>query len=374
MGVREMKKLLAVSLALALSLSVLAGCSSSKEANIKESAGTNTSTTETNIAKMGIGHITSIAKSKDLGTDKDGNDVLPVGQVDTVIVAAAFDKDGKVVKVTIDNAQTKVEFNKDLTLKSDPNAEYKTKVELKEDYGMIKASSIKKEWYQQAEALGNWMVGKTIDEIKGMKTKAKDEAHPAVPDVPELTSSVTITVQDYIAALEEAYNNAVEVKGAETLGLGHIISIGKSKGLGTSADGKEVLPLAQVDTIMAATAFDKDGKVVHTIIDNAQTKVEFDNQGKVTTDKNGEFKTKVELKEDYGMIKASSIKKEWYQQAEALGNWMAGKTIDEIKGMKTKAKDEAHPAVPDVPELTSSVTISVEGYIAAVEEAFANAK
>jgi hypothetical protein len=380
MGVKNMKKAVAVSLALALSVSVLAGCSSkaaSKNGSEETSAAagqTNTVAAETSIAKIGLGHITSIAKSADLATNKDGKEVLPVGQVDTVIVAAAFDKDGKVVKVTIDNAQTKVEFNKDLTLKSDPKAEYKTKVELKEDYGMIVASSIKKEWYQQAEALGNWMVGKTIDEIKGMKTKAKDESHPAVPDVPELTSSVTISVEDYVAAVEEAYNNAVEVKGAETLGLGHIVSIEKSKGLGTDKDGKEALPFAQVDTIMAAAAFDKDGKVAHTIIDNAQTKVEFDNQGKVTTDKNGEFKTKVELKEDYGMVVASSIKKEWYQQAEALGNWMAGKTIDEIKGMKTKAKDEAHPAVPDVPELTSSVTISVEGYIAAVEEALANAK
>ncbi len=30
----------------------------------------------------------------------------------------------------------------------------------------------------------------------------------------------------------------------------------------------------------------------------------------MTTDKNGEFKTKVELGDEYGMIKASSIKKQ----------------------------------------------------------------
>ena len=218
------------------------------------------------------------------------------------------------------------------------------------------------------------MVGKTVDEIKGMKVKSKDEAHPAVPDVPELTSLVTITVQDYIAALEEAYNNAVEVAaGGDKLGLGHNVSIGKSAGLGKDAEGNEVLPLAQVDTVMAATLFDKDGKVVATLIDNAQTKVQFDKEGKVTN-RDAEFKTKVELKEDYGMKKASQIKKEWYEQAAALGEWMEGKTVDEIKGMKVKAKDEAHPAVPDVPELTSSVTISVENYIDAVAEALENAK
>jgi uncharacterized protein YuzE len=392
MGEKVMKKSLSILVALAVSVGVFAGCSAKTEAPKTEPTKETTTTTEpaketteepaketpaaedTAIVKMGIGHITAIGKSKDLGTDAEGKEVLPLGQVDTVIVAAAFDKDGKVVKVTIDNAQTKVEFNKDLTLKSDTNAEYKTKLELKDEYGMIKASSIKKEWYQQSEALGQWMIGKTAEEIKGMKTKKKDDAHPAVPDVAELTSSVTVSVEDYLGALEEAYNNAVEVKGAVTLGLGHNIAIGKSKGLGKDADGKEVLPLAQVDTVITATAFDKDGKVAGVIIDNAQTKIEFDKTGKVTTDKNGEFKTKVELKEGYGMIKASSIKKEWFEQADALGKWMVGKSVDEIKGMKTKKKDDAHPAVPDVAELTSSVTVSVQDYIAAVAEASANAK
>jgi uncharacterized protein YuzE len=385
-----MKKSLSILVALSLSIGVLAGCSAKTETPKTEPTKETTTepaketTTEpaketpaaedSAIVKMGIGNLTSIKKSKDLGTDAEGKEVLPLGQVDTVIVAAAFDKDGKIVKVTIDNAQTKVEFNKDLTLKSDPKAEYKTKLELKDEYGMLKASGIKKEWYQQADALGQWMIGKTVEEVKAMKTKQKDEEHPAVPDIAELTSSVTISVQDYVGALEEAYKNAVEVKGAVKLGLGHNIAIGKSKGLGKDADGKEVLPLAQVDTVMAATAFDKDGKVAGIIIDNAQTKIEFDKTGKVTTDRKGEFKTKVELKEGYGMIKASTIKKEWFEQADALGKWMVGKSVDEIKGMKVKAKDEAHPAVPDVAELTSSVTISVEHYIAAAAEASVNAK
>lgn len=356
-----MKKLITVVITICMMVGVLAGC------------GTKTAEA-TDIVKIGLGHVTSIDSSKDLGTDKDGKEVLPVGQVDTIIVAAAFDKDGKVVKVSIDDAQTKVEFNKDLSLKSDPKAELQTKVEKKEAYGMAKASSIKKEWYQQAEALGNWMIGKTVADIKAVKTKKKDDSHPAVPDVPELTSSVTMTIQDFIAALEEAYTNAVEVKGAVKLGLGHNISIASSKALGKDKDGKEVLPVAQVDTVMAATAFDKDGKVAGTIIDTAQTKINFDNQGKVTSDRKAEYKTKLELKDAYGMVKASSIKKEWYQQAEALGKWMVGKSIDDIKAMKTMKKDDSHPAVPDVPELKSSVTVSVQDYIAAVVEASANAK
>lgn len=377
-----MKKIVSFLLILVLMLSLTVGCAKkadptpTPETPNNETPNNETpdnTTSEEGIVKLGIGQLTSIASSKDLG-EKDGKEVLPVGQVDTVIVAAGFDKDGKVVSVSIDNAQTKVNFDKALQVTSDLNAVIKSKVELKEDYGMIVASKIQKEWFEQAAALEQWMVGKTVEEIKAMKVKEVDANHPAVPDVPELTSLVTMSIQDYVAALEEAYTNAVDANGATKVGLGINTSIKSSKGLGTDKDGKEVLPLAQVDTIMSASAFDADGKVVATIIDNAQTKVAFDNTGKVTTDKNAEFKTKLELKEEYGMIKGSAIKKEWFEQSQALSQWMAGKTIDEIKAMKVVEKDPAHPSVPDVPELTSLVTISVEGYIAAVEKSFHNAK
>ena len=368
-------KLLSTLLVALLLLSLLAGCGSNKKdgpgASVKPSASANTNASngaaadaQGTIAKIGLGTVTSIGKSK----DKDGEKGA-VGQVDTIIVAAGFDKDGKVVKINIDTAQTKVEYSADLQLVSDVNGELKTKVELGDEYGMKKASSIGKEWYEQAKELGDWMVGKSIDEIKSMKTKAKDDSHPAVPDEAVLTSSVTVSVEGYIAAVEKAFNNAVEVQnGAEKLGLGHSISIAKSKGL----DGDKT-PAAQVDTTLVVGAFDKDGKVAGTIIDTAQTKIDFDKDGKVTSDKTAAFKTKVELGADYGMVKASTIGKEWFEQAEALGNWMVGKSIDEIKGMKTINKDASHPAVPDEADLTSSVTVSVEKYISGIEEAFTKA-
>ncbi|OPA74246.1 hypothetical protein BVG16_24265 [Paenibacillus selenitireducens] len=373
-----MKKMLSILLVSMVAISMLAGCGAKESSTATDTTnteqttnGSNETTTEAaagSIAKIGLGHVTTIGKSKDLEGDKAS------GQVDTIMVAAAFDKDGKVVKVEIDNAQSKVDFDKDMQVASDIKAEMKTKVELGDEYGMKKASTIGKEWYEQAKALGDWMVGKSIDEIKGMKTVEKDASHPAVPDEADLTSSVTVSVEGYIAGVVEAYDHAIEVQaGAERLGLGHIVSAAKSKGY-SNADGKEVLPAAEVNTIMVATAFDNEGKVAGTIIDNAQTKIDFDKAGKITTDKNGEFKTKVELADEYGMKKASSIGKDWYEQAKALGDWMVGKNVDEIKSMKTKEKDASHPAVPDEAELTSSVTISVESYIAGLVKSFDNAK
>jgi uncharacterized protein YuzE len=364
------KRFFIAALALAVAVGLLAGCSAPKEqagtSAPQEQAGTQQ---ESQGLKLGLGIVTSIAKSKDAQGDSTA-----VGQIDSIIAAALFDKDGKVVKVDIDTAQSKVNFDKNMKVTSDKTAEVKTKKELGDKYGMRKASSIGKEWYEQIAELEKWMVGKTVDEIKAMKVKARDASHPAVPDVPELTSLVTISVQDYIAALEKAYQNAVEVKDAEKLGLGHVVSIAKSKDYSVDAKGQETLPVAQADCVVAAAAFDKDGKVAGVLIDNAQTRVNFDKNGKVTSDKTAPIKTKKELGDAYGMGKVSSIGKNWYQQIAELEKWMVGKTVDEIKAMKVKARDAEHPAVPDVPELTSLVTITVQDYIAAVAEAYANAK
>jgi hypothetical protein len=315
--------------------------------------------------KLGLGHVTSIGKSKDLAVDGKGNVVRPMAQVDSAIAAVAFDARGRVVKVTLDSAQSKVNFNKDFTVANDLTAKGQTKVELGDEYGMRKASAIGREWYEQIAELEKWMIGKTVAEIKSLKVKQRDASHPAVPDVPELTSLVTITVQDYIAAVEKAWESAVSVgAGGERLGLGHEVSIAGSKPAA-----------AQVDTTMAASLFDKNGKVVGVIIDVIQSKVPFDTKtAKVAVDRNAEIKSKKELGDTYGMIRASSIKKEWHEQVAELEKWMVGKDVKEIQALRVRQKDANHAAVPDIPELTSRVTMTVEGFLFAVGESYTNAR
>lgn len=158
--------------------------------------------------KLGLGIVNSIDKSKDYKpAEGDNPEVLPVGQVDTTMAAVLFDADGKVVDVIIDVAQVRVNFDADLKV-TNRNAELKTKKELGPDYGLVNASQIGKEWHEQIEALEQWMIGKTVSEIKGMKTVERDPSHLHVPDVPELKSSVTITVEDYLEVVAEAYERA----------------------------------------------------------------------------------------------------------------------------------------------------------------------
>ena len=357
-----MKKILSLVMTSVLALGVLAGCATKApvtpvetktETPVETKVETPVVEEKGAIAKMGLGIVTTIDKTKDYAEEK------AVGQVDSVIVAAGFDKDGKIVTVTIDTAQSKVEFAKDMVLKTDVKVAGKTKVELGNDYGMKDTSTLKKEWFEQITELEKYMVGKTVAEVKAMKL-----TDTTVPDVAELKTLVTIKVSGYIAALEKAYANASEVKDAVKVGLGHEISLSKSK----SMEG-ETMAVAQVDTTIVATALNAEGKVAGTVIDTAQTKISFDKDGKITNDLKAAVKSKVELGADYNMKGASAIKKEWFEQAKALADWTLGKTPAEVEAIKL-----TDTTVPDVEELKTTVSIKVSGYINSFKEAASKAK
>ncbi|MBW6462654.1 MAG: hypothetical protein SCJ94_03055 [Bacillota bacterium] len=364
-----MKKVLWLALVLTLALVMIAGCGDAPAGEAPEEAPEETpeeEVVETGSSRLGLGVVTSIAKSRDAG-----DDVTAQAQADVVMAAVLFDAEGRVVSVSINNAQTRVAFDEEMQVATDLTAPVLTKAELGDDYGMKRVSEIEMEWYEQMAEFESWMIGQTVDEIKSLQVKVVDDAHQNVPDIPELTSLVTITVEDYIAAVESAYNNSVEVENAVTAGLGTDLSIAKSRGLDEDND---ILPMAQMDNTMAAVAFDSNGVIVGVLIDNAQIRVNYDADGQVTSDRAEAPKTKVQLGDDYGMKRVSEIEMEWYEQMVVLEDWMVGKTVDEVLGLQVKVVDDAHQSVPDVPELTSSVTITVESYQAAVAKAFDNAR
>lgn len=381
-----MKKFLSILLVLTMLMTFAIGCS--KPADVaEEPVVEDTEETEDTeeeevgevgeVAKLGLGSVISIANSKDAGTDKDGKEVTAQTQADVTIAAVGFDSEDRVSSVTIDVVQSKIPFDEDLKVAADMDEEVKTKKDLGPEYGMLPVSEsmgIGKEWFEQMDEFEKWMIGKTVDEILGLKVKERDPDHQHVPDIPELTSTVTITVESYQAAVKKAWENTVDVEGGETVGLGIKATIGSSRDYNPDKDGKEVLPLAQSDITMSAIALDSEGNVVGSIIDTAQVKIELDNEGVITTDREAELMTKHELEDDYGMRKASPIEREWFEQMNDFQDWMIGKTPDEIVGMPTKEANPDHPTVPDVPELTSTVTMDVGDYLEATDEAIKNAR
>lgn len=363
-----MKKILALILSLAMVLVVLAGCGAQNNEpseNTAEKTVTNQAPTtapeETTAEpagdglKTGLAVISSIAKSKDAG-EKDG-----LAEVNSTVVAVTVDKDGKIAECKIDVAQTRINFSTAGKVTTALDTVYKSKQDLKEDYGMKKASGIQKEWYEQANAFAEYVKGKTVDEVKGIALNEEGK-----PTAAELTASVTVHVNEFVDAIEKAVGNAKDIgaKAGDKLGLGIVTTIAKSADATADKDG-----VAQAYSSYTATTFGADGKITSSIIDASQTNVNFTTAGKLTTDLKSEFKTKNELGADYGMVKASSIKKEWFEQADALAKYVVGKTIDEVKGIAVNAE-----GVPTAAELTSSVTIHITDYITIIDKAAANAK
>ena len=140
----------------------------------------------------GMGIVSSIASSKDATAEKDG-----AGQVDSTVCAVVVGADGKIVSCLFDVASTKVTFSTAGLITADKSAEIKTKQELGDAYNMKIASKIGTEWYQQAAALAEYCEGKTLTEVLTGVNGGED-----------LKTSVTMGVGDFMAALEKAYTQA----------------------------------------------------------------------------------------------------------------------------------------------------------------------
>lgn len=366
-----MKKQITALFAMTMAAGIIAGCSSQPQettgaaetTTVVETEVTTETTTEeapeeeTTVAqtgqaegyKTGLAVISSLEKSKDAKADADGN-----AQVDSVAAAVVLDEEGKIVKCVIDIAQTQMVFNGEgkVTMETD----FKTKKELGEDYGMKAASSIEKEWDEQIAAFEAYVIGKTPEEVAGIAVN-----EDTVPQDADLAASVTVKVGGYIDAVIEASENA-EVLGTnaeDELGLGIVTNMSKSKDAKEDKEGQ----CQAYSTYMAVTT-DADGIITASVIDSTQGTITFDHTGTITSDLTAGVKTKRQLGDDYGMKPASGIGKEWYEQAKAFSDYIAGKTLAEVKAI---AVDESNYATEE--DLTASVTIAIGDYQAALEKA-----
>lgn len=345
---KHMKKILAVMLAFAMVFS-LAACGENGKENGKETGKETGGNTETAaIAKVGLGSTTSLGKSAGVDGDKPA-----VAQEDTTVAAVAFDADGKIVAADIDTAQNKVNIN-DGKVELASKEGFPSKKELKDDYGMRKASGIEKEWFEQIQAFEDFIVGKTADEVAALEL---DEN--GAPKDADLLAGCTMKIGGYQQAVANAWANAEEVKGASSIGLGLVTNLGHETKDAADGNGAKV----QFETNMVATALDKDGKVAWNKTNVAQNTVEFKEDGSLVTDVTVPGTTKLELKDDYGMRQASPIGKEWFEQADAFDKWTVGKDKAAIEGM------ELEEGKPKDADLLAGCTMAVSDFQAAMLEA-----
>ncbi len=125
-------------------------------------------------AKIGVGISTSLTKSASASEESDGKAVA-----DVAVAAVTLDSKGKIVKLTIDAVQTRVEFDG--------------------QGGLKKSSSLGKEWDEQIAAFEEWAVGKDAATVLAMTDPSQDET---------LSTQVDLDLTPYLKALEKAVENA----------------------------------------------------------------------------------------------------------------------------------------------------------------------
>ncbi len=346
----NVKKLSLAALSLTLAAGLLAGCAGSPTATPSATPSTTPSVTpsvtpsatpsDTTAVKTGLSISASVADSKDASADKDG-----VAKSEMTLVAVTVDDNGVIDSCVIDIFESKISFDATGKLTTDPATQFPTKNELGDEYGMKKASPIGKEWNEQAAALAEYAVGKTVDELMGLPVNEK-----GAPTDADLVSSVTISVGGYLAGIQEAVNNATHLgaQKGDKLALTSDANMKKSKDATAEKDG-----LAQAYTYFAAVTLQGD-TVTSCYIDSVQANVNFNASGVITSDLTAAVPSKNQLGDEYGMKKASAIGKEWNEQAAAFSAYATGKTVSEITGMALN--DKGGPADPDV---ASSVTIGI---------------
>ncbi len=170
------------------------------------------------------------------------------------------------------------------------------------------------------------------------------DAHPDPNPVPESTAPLS--------------------EGALKTGLAIVASAAESTSATAEAEGE-----AKYDVTIAAVTVDEGGVIHSCIIDSLGTSVKFDAAGQITTDLTAPIATKNELGEAYGMKAYAGSKYEWNEQAAALAAFAVGKTVDEFKAGAAGADGKAVDA-----DLATTATIYLGGYVAAVEQAVANAQ
>lgn len=291
----------------------------------------------------------------------DGN-----AQIDATVATVVLDGDGKIVACRIDCAQDKMNVEDG---EVDTEATFKTKRELKEDYGMVAYSDATLEWYQQAEAFEAYCEGKTIDEVQSTETTTNDHGYTVAADE-TLHASCSIDIVDFVSAVVKAGNDAKGVSftsdGSFTLGLAAISTAEESTPATDDEDG-----VVKMYTEFGATVVGSDGKIVAAITDATQPQITINVDGEIVDfTYNG---TKRELGPDYGMVEYGSAIAEWDAQAQAYADYTVGKTAEEVRALETTENDHGYKVTTDE-TLYASCTMQVTGMQAVLAQAAETAR
>ena len=306
-------------------------------------------------------------------------------QVDATVATVVLDAEGKIVACRIDVAQNKMNVADGAV---DAALTFKTKMELGDDYNMAKhgqsmdwnKDGVVKEWYDQAKAFENYVVGKTAAEVQTIKTQTVEgQGYVIAADEALLNAGCTIQITEFISAVvaackDEQGMSFKATEGSFTLGVAATTDASESK----AAEGEEA-GLVAMYTDFAATVI-VDGKIVAALNDAIQPKITINTAGEIV--EKAYVATKRNLKEDYNMAKLGASMDpnndgkvlEWYIQSEAFSKHVVGMTADQVANMGTAANSIGYQMSTDADLLAAGCTIQITSIKAVVASAAKNAR
>ena len=339
-----MKKFITI-LSLALCLSLLAGC-------------TGTTVVYTDCTCDGS-HVAETTEPVVEGAVKTGLAVLASAKIenasaeaagkasyDISLVAVLVDDQGVIVDCIIDSIGADITFDAAGNILSGAGVEVLSKYELGDAYNMMLYTNgaAAGEWYQQADALADYAVGKTVEELKTGAVGETGYAQDA-----DLATSATIYLGGYVAAVEAAVANAQHL----------------------GAQAGDTLKLASINRVDDACSLNSDviamtmnGETITScFIDSLQAVITVNADGTATA---GNMLTKNMLGDDYGMVVYTGGKAiaEWYEQAASFCAYVTGKTPAQVAGIAV-----TETTAPAEADLATSVTIAIGGFQALVAKA-----
>lgn len=307
---------------------------------------TNTTPVAEGALKTGLAIIASAEGSVSAEAGKAGQ-----AKYDVTIAAVLVDENGVIVDCLIDSIGTSVNFDDNGYIDAAAIPEVLTKDQLGENYGMKKAGS-DYEWNEQAAALCEYAIGKTVGELRNGAVGETGKASDA-----DLASKASIYLGGYVDAIEAAVNNAAAIgsQAGDELRFAVAASLTDSK---SAEEGKN--GTAQLNCDVAVITM--NGEIITgCIIDSLQAKVNFDASGVIG--ELGQMLTKNQLGEAYGMKKFGS-KYEWNEQVAYFCEYVTGRTVAQVS--EISVNEQTKPTDADI---ASTVTIAVGGFIGLIQKA-----
>ncbi len=246
-----------------------------------------------------------------MGMSSVASRTMHAAERSTVKVTAAavvLDEEGVIRRCVVDE----LEF--DVTPTGSP-ADLSTKMERGDTYipteqetgGVTTTAS----WEQQAKLFCTYVVGKTAGEVSGIA--ATDGKTTAI-------EGCDLIVTDLIRAVRAAAAAATDQK----VGEGDTLKFAMTAARDAAASSP------QFEVELAAVTMDGD-TVTGCMVDTLP--VSLPTEDGVFTYVSGELMTKTQQGDAYGMKQASSIEREWYEQAQAFATYAVNKTVSALNGI-----------------------------------------